>query len=283
MKQALSDIGVVLTDFLKGIDTGSLLKMVIVLPIALLVLHLITRGRVRRGLPAHQHQAIRRLINVVITVLALLWIMTAMGMNISVLLGAAGVLTVALGFAAQTSTSNLISGLFLMFERPFKLGDLIEIGETTGYVLSIDVLSIKLRTFDNRLVRLPNETVLKTELTNLTHLPLRRVDLKLGVAYKEALALVEKILLDIAKKNPLALDEPQPFMLMHGFGDSSVKFQFSVWATQANYWQLLTQLYTEVKARFDEEGIEIPFPHVSLYAGKETSPIPVEIVEKPNR
>ena len=108
-----------------------------------------------------------------------------LGFKLSVLLGAAGVLTVAVGFASQTSASNIISGLFLLGERPFSVGDVIRVGSTTGEVLSIDLLSAKLRTFENLFVRIPNETLIKSEVTNLSRLPVRRLDLKIGIAYKE--------------------------------------------------------------------------------------------------
>ncbi|HMB68538.1 MAG TPA: mechanosensitive ion channel family protein, partial [bacterium] len=144
-----------------------------------------------------------------------------LGFHLSVLLGAAGVLTVALGFASQTSASNLISGLFLVAERPFVVGDTIEVESLTGEVLSIDMLSVKLRTFDNRLVRVPNETIIKTRVTNVTHFPIRRLDLKVGVAYGEDLDRVREILLAAARRSPQILEQPEPLFLFLGFGSSS--------------------------------------------------------------
>jgi small-conductance mechanosensitive channel len=119
-----------------------------------------------------------------------MWALYELGFSLGVLLGAAGILTVAVGFASQTSMSNLISGLFLIGEKPFEIGDLIKVDQTVGEVLSIDLLSIKLRTFDNTYVRIPNETIIKTQVSTLTKFPIRRVDLQLGVAYKEDIARV---------------------------------------------------------------------------------------------
>ena len=133
-----------------------------------------------------------------------------LGFNPGVLLGAAGILTVAIGFASQTSMSNLISGLFLIGEQPFAIGDLIKVGETTGEVLSIDLLSIKLRKFDNTYVRIPNETLLNAEVSTLTKFPIRRIDLQLGFAYKEDIAKVQKVLLEVAEKTLYALKNPNP-------------------------------------------------------------------------
>lgn len=201
-----------------------------------------------------------------------------MGFNLAVLLGAAGVLTVAVGFASQTSASNLISGLFLLGEKPFQLGDLIQVGATVGEVLSIDLLSVKLRTFDNLFVRIPNETLIKTEVINLTRFPIRRFDMKVGVAYKEDIARVREVMEQVADSNPLCLDEPAPIFMFLGFGESSLDIQFSVWAKRENFRDLRTSLHQEVKEAFDAHGIEIPFPHRTIYTGSVTEPFPIQTV-----
>jgi small-conductance mechanosensitive channel len=204
-----------------------------------------------------------------------------LGFSLAVLMGAAGVLTVAIGFASQTSASNLISGLFLIGERPFEVGDIIRIGNTTGEVLSIDALSVKLRTFDNLFVRIPNETLIKSEVTTLTRFPIRRLDLTLGVAYKEDMEQVRRVLVELADRNALCLDEPPPLFIFTGFGDSALQIQFSVWATRENFLALRNSITAEIKRAFDEAGIEIPFPHRSLYAGEATKPFPITIVQPP--
>jgi len=203
-----------------------------------------------------------------------------LGFNFGVLLGAAGILTIAVGFASQTSMSNLISGLFLIGERPFAIGDLIKIGDTVGEVLSIDLLSVKLRLFDNTYVRIPNETIIKSEVSTLTKFPIRRIDLKIGIAFKEDVARVRQVLLDVADKNPLCLEEPSPLFVFQGFGDSSINLQFSIWVKTEEYLTLKNSIQLEIKAAFDQEQIEIPFPHRTLYASTETEPFPVTIVTK---
>lgn len=211
--------------------------------------------------------------------LAAITALHAAGANPSVLLGAAGILTLALGFASQTTVSNLISGLFLVGEQAFKIGDLIRVGTTEGYVVSIDLLSIKLRTFNNTLVRLPNETLLKAEIVNLTHYPIRRLDVELGVAYKEDLGRVQEVLLETAAKNPYCLDEPKPLFFVEGYGDSAVLLQFSVWFTRETYWESVHRMRQRVFEALTAAGIEIPFPHRSLYTGSATEPFPVRVVE----
>lgn len=200
-----------------------------------------------------------------------------LGFDLGVLLGAAGILTVAIGFASQTSASNLISGLFLSLERSFKVGDAISIGTTTGEVLSIDLLSVKLRTFDNRFVRVPNEAMVKSDFTNLTRFPIRRADVLISVAYKEDLSKVKSLLFELANDHIKVLDEPKPVFYVLGFGASGIDLQFSCWTEARDFYTTKSELYEEVKFVFDREKIEIPFPHMSIYAGEDSKPIRVKL------
>jgi small-conductance mechanosensitive channel len=195
------------------------------------------------------------------------------GFDLTVLLGAAGILTVAIGFASQTSASNLISGLFLVFEGAVEVGDVIRVGDITGEVLSVDLLSTKLRTFDNLLVRVPNETMVKANITNMNRFPIRRVDLQIGVAYKEDLGQVAAILKAVADKHPLCLEEPAPMIIAQGFGESSVDYQLSVWAKTENFLALRNAMQNDIKNAFDREGVEIPFPHRTLFLGEGAAPL----------
>lgn len=205
--------------------------------------------------------------------------MTELGFSLAPLLGAAGLVGIALGFASQTSVSNVIAGLFLIAESPFVVDDLIQVGDTLGRVLSVDTMSVKLRTLDNKFVRIPNETLVKSTVTNLTRYPIRRLDVRVGIAYKESTDRARAVLLDVADKNPLSLMEPEPIVIFEGFGDSSLNLLFAVWTTRENWLALKNSIQEEVKTAFDREGIEIPFPHRSLYAGSETAPFPIRIID----
>lgn len=227
----------------------------------------------------HEGLLIRRGIFYAVSALFLITGLHQMGFNLGVLLGAAGILSVAVGFASQTSASNLISGLFLLVERPFSIGDLIRVEDVTGEVLSVDLLSVKIRTFDNLYVRIPNETLVKAVVTTLTKFPIRRIDLQVGVAYKEDLERVRDVLLKVADRNPLCLVEPPPLFIFQGFGDSSLNIQFSVWAKRENFLALKTSIQFEIKQAFDAANIEIPFPHITFYTGSMTDPLPIRLVD----
>jgi len=230
----------------------------------------------------HGHFLLKRTVFYTLLALFALSALKHVGVDLTILLGAAGIFTVAIGFASQTSASNLISGLFLMIERPFSIGDAIKVGDILGEVISIDLLSVKLRTFDNLFVRIPNESMIKSAVTTMTKFPIRRADLKFGVAYKEDIETVREILLKIAEKNVICLEEPAPLFILTGFGTSSVDIQFSVWSKRENFLMLKNQMYQTIKKTFDEQGIEIPFPHVSLYSGRQSKPFNIVTTPVPS-
>lgn len=182
-----------------------------------------------------------------------------LGFDLHVLLGAAGILTIGIGFTAQTSLSNLISGLLLMFERPFVLGETIVVGNTTGDVLSVDLLSTKLRTPDNTLIRIPNEILIKTQITNLTRFTTRRFDCLLTVSFAENLSQVKKVLMELADKSPLCLKDPPPSLFILHFSDAGINIQFSVWSTQQDFNDLKNSIYQTIQMAFEKEGIAL-FP-----------------------
>ncbi len=239
-----------------------------------------TRGAVERRYSAQQGMVAGKLVIYPGLLVLVVSVLSELGFSLGPLLGAAGILGIAVGFASQTSISNVISGFFLLGEQPFQVDDIIQVGETVGRVSSIDTLSVKLRTFDNRFVRIPNETIVKSQVTTITRFPIRRLDLNIGVAYKEDVAHVRKVLIDVVTKNSMALMEPEPRVLFDGYGDSALELRLAVWAVRENFISLKNSLLEEVKARFDEEGIEIPFPHRTLYTGLETDPFPVRVVKE---
>ncbi len=262
-----------------------ILRAVVAIGIGVVLAHLARAGAGKLLGPRASLQHVmlsKRGVYYLVLGLSLLSALRELGFDFTVLLGAAGVASVAVGFASQTSASNLISGLFLISEQPFVVGEVIRVGDTTGEVISVDLLSVKLTTFDNLFVRVPNESLVKAQITNLSRFPIRRYDLQLGVAYKENIGKVRDVLVAVASANTLCLQEPKPQIIFQGFGDSSVNLQFSVWAARENYLLLRNSMAENVKVAFDAAGIEIPFPHRTLYAGSMTGPLPIAVVSEPS-
>jgi small-conductance mechanosensitive channel len=275
-----------LRDFfsLQWAQTGLRIILIVVLGMAITRLIALLVERVtRRRLSPQTAMLVRKAILYTGAFIVLVTVLQQMGLQLTALLGAAGIVGIAVGFASQTSMSNLISGIFLISEKPFAVGDVIRVGETVGVVLSVDLLSVKVRKFDNQFVRIPNQQIISTELTNITRFPIRRMDIKLSVAYKEDVKRVSSILIDIATDNPYCLDEPAPLVVFTDFGDSALEFLFALWFEKPDYLNLKNSIMQQIKERFDNEGIEIPFPHKTIYTGSVTEPFPVKIVESRSR
>lgn len=218
-------------------------------------------GAVAASRASAQHTMIlQRTVYYGLATLFLLTALSGLGVDLSVLLGAAGVLTVAVGFASQTSASNLISGLFLLFEQPFVVGDVITVGPHTGEVVSIDLLSVKLRTFDNLSLRIPNETLLKADIQNLTRFPIRRFDLVFTVPFDTDLGRVREVLTAVCAGIDVCLDEPEPRLIFQAFADHGVRLQLSAWAATPAYLELRNTLPERVLPALRGAGIAIALP-----------------------
>ena len=204
---------------------------------------------------------IRKLISYSLTLIVIIMILREFGFQLTTLLGAAGIAGIAIGFAAQTSLSNIISGIFLVFEKPFEIGDVIRLGEHTGFVESIDLLSLTLRTFDNTSIRIPNETLVKGMLINITRHPIRRYDIEIGISYNQDIDNVLAVLREVADENPHVLVEPEPLVSLTGFGESELKFLLGVWHEKDDFIAMRNSILRDLKARFDKDGIDIAYPH----------------------
>lgn len=277
LEQIQAGVMSVFTDIAWGVWASSLFLLILGVVLGSLAGRSAARFMEQRS-TRHHTVMVRRLVFYVIVLLFAVAALREAGFSLDVVLGAAGILTVAIGFASQTSASNMISGLFLLVEKPFEIGDVIEADATIGEVVGIDMLSVKLRTPDNLYVRIPNETLIKTRVVNRSRFPIRRLDLTVGIAYAEDVERVEALLLKLAEKNPVCLEEPKPFVLVTAFGPSSVDLQFSFWVPKDKVLDGRSSMMVAIKQTLDRDGIEIPFPHTSIYAGSHSEPFRVQLL-----
>jgi small-conductance mechanosensitive channel len=203
---------------------------------------------------------VRKIISYSGFVLVAMAVLAELGVKLTALLGAAGIVGIAVGFASQTSVSNIISGVFLISEKPFAIGDVIRIGGTTGIIQSIDLLSVKIRTFDNLFVRIPNEKILSSEVTNITRFPIRRMDIVLQVDYGQDLGRVHETLAAIARNNPWSLDEPEPVIIFNEFKESGVEVLFGLWFSKSDFMELKNSIMKDINRRFAAERIRFAHP-----------------------
>lgn len=244
--------------------------------VAFLALRLLRRLKLAR-LDAQRAMLLRRAISFAIIAGAGVAILHLLGLGLTPLLGAAGVLTIALGFASQTSVSNVISGFFLIGERPFVVGDFVEVEGTRGTVISIDMMSVQLRTIDNLMVRIPNETMLKTKVVNYTRFPVRRIDLKIGLAFEQPIEPVRLLLEDAVGRPTYSLVEPSSQFRVMGFSSSGVDVEMSVWVRTIDVVEARTALYSAVHEALLGEDIRFALPALRVSGGPVSEPVPLEL------
>lgn len=187
------------------------------------------------------------------------------GIDPSGFLLAGGITGIVLGFASQNIVGNLISGVFLMVEKPIKIGDQVEISGTSGFVTDIRIISTLIRTYDGLLVRIPNQQVFTSNITNLVGHPVRRFEFTVGIRYVDDADYAIWLVKELVDKEPFVLLNPAPSVFVNELGESSVKLIVRVWAPISEWFTLKTNLVWAVKKTLEENGIEIPFPQHVVY------------------
>lgn len=221
----------------------------------------------------HTAKSLHKFIYYGIIVITLLAVTTSQGIDLSGLLVAGGIFGIIIGFATQSVVSNMISGIFLMFDKPAKTGDLIEIRSNNVYgrLIDITVFSTRIKLFDGSIMRVPNEKVFTSEIRNVSGSEVRRIEGMVGIAYKEDVDhAIEEIKKALAKL-PYVLREPEPSVWTEQLGDSSVNLKLLVWLPRDDWDQVGPALLKVTKQALDQAGIEIPFPQRTVWYGKNST------------
>ncbi len=223
-------------------------------------------------LPQDSAKNFGKLIYFGIIILSFLVFTSTTGVDFSGLLVAGGIFGIVIGFATQSVVSNLISGIFLMIEKPVKQGDKIEIpgSDVSGTLLDISTFSVRVRRFDGTILRIPNESFFTSNIRSLSSTSVRRSEAIVGIAYKEdidsAISIMEK---QIRKSMPFVLTLPKPEFRINELADSSVNIEILVWHPRDDWGAVGPHLLKVAKNALDKAGIEIPFPQRVLWQAKE--------------
>ena len=178
--------------------------------------------------------------------------------------GAAGI---AVGLALQGSLANFAGGILILAFKPFKVGDLIHVNSNTGIVEKIDILYTRLKTFDGRIITMPNGNVANSDVDNRTKEPIRRIDLEFRFAFEIKMEVVRPIILNTLKTYPLVEITPEPDAWLDSLGESDFKVIARCWVKTEDYWPAYWEQLEAVKKALDENGIEIPVPRRIIYNG----------------
>ena len=242
---------------------------------------LLTRVLARTKLDEGVRYTLTRITHYTILVIGAIIAFQFIGVDLSGLVVVFGFLSVGIGFGLQNLTSNFISGLILLFERPIKVGDRVIVGEVEGDVLEINIRSTTVRSLNNISIIVPNSEFVSSTVVNWSHGDLKiRLDIDVGVSYDSDLDTVLRCLEEIAKENREVLKEPQPDILFVNFGDSSWNMRLRVWiADPRRHPQVRSEINCAIVRKFRENGVEIPFPQRDLHV---RSPLPVPHIVQNN-
>ncbi len=217
-------------------------------------------------MPEEASDIVVRFSGYVVIITAMLTIASQLGIKITSLLAGLGVVGLAISFAAQDTIANVISGITLLIDRPFKKGDWICVGDLHASVTEVKLRTTVLTSFDNETIVVPNKALAQERIRNFTLTPRIRVKVPIGIAYKENIQAAREVILVTIKDDKRILATPVPTVIVAGLGDSSINLQLRFWTQDPLMQYSLQWEYTErCKRALDDAGIEIPFPHSQIF------------------
>ena len=246
---------------------GTVLILVIGVLVIRVIMRLITAALEKSHLEKAAHSLILSLARAAMYVLLFLIAASQMGIDVSSIVALASVLTLALSLALQNMVSNLIGGFVILYTHPFHSGDYVEIAGQGGTVKEISMTYTVLATPDNRIISIPNSAVAAAQVVNYSSADSRRVELTVTASYD---APTQKVLdaLVLAGTVDNALLNPAPSAVIVSYDDSAIRYSLRIWVKPGDYWDVYFQVNKRIKDVFDQQGIEMTYPHLNVHLDK---------------
>ena len=210
------------------------------------------------------HTLIKSLARVVLYLLLGLMVATSLGIDVTGIIALASVLTLSVSLDLQNALGNVFGGCTLLYTAPFHSGDFVDIGAESGTVVEIGMTYTKLRTPDNKMISIPNSTVVGGDIVNYSITGTRRVDIPVTAVYTEQPQKVLDALIQAATDDRVLLD-PAPAAVIDAYGDSTIRYVLRVWTKTGDYWDVRNDVMLNVKSIFDAQGIKMVYPHIHVY------------------
>ena len=208
---------------------------------------------------------VTNLLNTLLMIVVFIAAINQLGIQTTSIIAVLGAAGLAIGLALQGSLSNFAAGILIVIYRPYKVGDYIQADNHLGTVDDIQIFSTVLRTPDNKIVVVPNGSIMNGSIVNFSHQKERRIDIVIGCSYDDDIDKVKEVLADVLSKDERILKEPKPRIALSELADSSVNFIVRPWVKNSEYLDVLYSLLEEIKKRFDQEGISIPYPQSDVH------------------
>lgn len=255
------------------ITASNIFSAVLAAVISLVLIKVLTgvlaRALKRTRLDAPLQALLRNLLKGALWAVAFIIVLGCLGIEVTSLVAVLSVVGLAFSLALQNFLSNVAGGMQLLASHPFAVGDFVDAGGCSGAVVEIGMFYTKLATPDNKLVQLPNSTIVSANIINYSAQPTRRVEWKVSASYDAPTGRVLALLSQMAAGHPLVLADPEPAAHVDGYGDSAVSYVLRAWCANADYWTVYFDLMDGFQAAFDGAGIEMTYPHVNVHMIKE--------------
>lgn len=232
-----------------------------------IIMSIIKRALRKSKLEKAAHSLIRSLVRTVLYLLLGLILASSLGIDVTGIIALASVLSLAVSLSVQNLLTNIIGGFTLLYTKPFKSGDYVEIASQAGTVREIGMTYTKLSTSDNKIVYIPNNAVVSAEITNYSVTGTRRVEVTVGVSYDCPAEQTIAALLEAAKV-PGVRKDPAPFAAVANFGDSTVTYTLRVWTASDDFWSVKFAIHQNIPKVFKEMGVEMSYPHLNIHVEK---------------
>lgn len=272
-EQEVAAPGFLNTVLINGITYGDILGAVIVL-FGTLIISKVLSGIVNRMFSGKVKKNnvifMQKLTRWIIYFIGFLVMSPLLSIDFSGLIVAGGIVAVAIGFASQSTLSNFVAGLLLMFERPVGISDNIKINGTQGYVEDIGLMSTTIRTYEGIYVRIPNGTMFTSDITNYVAHVARRFQYNVTIRYSDDAAKAIEIIKDVINKHPHALKKPSPDVYVDELGAHGVQLIVRIWSPSGYWWDARTSLLWKIFKALRAADIDIPFEQLVLWEGKDT-------------
>ena len=245
----------------------AVLILVVGLLVIRIVMTVVTKLLEKTKLEKAAHGLVKSVARVVLYVLLGLILAGSLGIDVTSVVALASVLTLAVSLSVQNALTNVIGGFTLLYTKPFKSGDFVEVAGKSGTVQEISMTYTKLATPDNKIISIPNSSVVSGDIINYTVAGVRRVDVAVKAVYSEPSQKVIDALVLAGTVDKVLLD-PAPFAAISGYGDSAIEYSLRVWTKAEDYWDVFFVVNQNVKNIFDAQGIKMAYPHMHVYMEK---------------
>ncbi len=248
---------------------GVTLSVAVVVLVALAIRTLLRRS-LKVKIEPYIYNVIEKVIVYGVLFLGLAAALTPLGINLTGLLVAGGVVGIVVGFASQTVLSNFLSGVFLYIERPIKIGDSVQVDAGTseiirGQVIDIDIISTKIRSWDGYVVRVPNDRLFKSVVMNYSKASAIRVVIDVGISYKSDIPKAKEAIMKALDRNPYVLVNPEPEVYIKEFADSAIVLTVRFWAPSKVWYETRKLCLELIREELKKAGVEIPYPQLDLH------------------